>query len=42
MPMIAILGFVDVIGLIMAAIYLTRRWTKRHPAHAPAQPSRAH
>jgi membrane protease YdiL (CAAX protease family) len=42
MPMMAILGFVDLIGLMVAAIYLTSRWTKRHPAHAPAQPSLAH
>jgi hypothetical protein len=31
MPMIAILGFVDVLGLMAAAIYLTWRWMRRHP-----------
>ena len=40
MPMIAILGFVDVLGLMAAATYLTWRWTRRHPrpitAAAPA------
>jgi hypothetical protein len=31
MPMIAILGFVEVIGLMAVSIYLAWRWTKRHP-----------
>jgi hypothetical protein len=37
MPMIAILGFMDVIGLMVAAIYLTRRWTARHAAGGQAR-----
>jgi hypothetical protein len=42
MPMIAILGFVDVIGLMVAAIYLTRRWTAKHAAGGQARLSHAH
>lgn len=41
MPMVAILGFVDVLGLMAAATYLTWRWTKRHPARAQARLSLA-
>ena len=38
MPMIAILGFVDVLGLMAAAIYITWRWTRQRlrPTTAPA------
>jgi membrane protease YdiL (CAAX protease family) len=42
MPMVAILGFLDVIGLMVVAIYLTWRWTKRHPSTAAVRPSLAH
>jgi uncharacterized protein len=30
MPMIAILGFVDILGLMVAAIWLMSRWSRRH------------
>jgi membrane protease YdiL (CAAX protease family) len=31
LPMVAILGFVDVIGLMAAGLWLVHRWAERHP-----------
>jgi uncharacterized protein len=36
LPMEAILGFADVAALMAVAIWLVSRWTRRHPAPAPA------
>jgi membrane protease YdiL (CAAX protease family) len=35
LPMIAILGFVDIVALMLAAIWLVRRWSRRRANHAP-------
>ncbi len=34
MPLIAVLGFVDVLGLMALAAFLVARWQRRHPAPA--------
>jgi membrane protease YdiL (CAAX protease family) len=31
MPMVAILGFLDVFGVMLAAVFLANRWMRRHP-----------
>ena len=32
MPLVAVLGFVDVLGLMAVAVFLVARWQRRHPA----------
>jgi hypothetical protein len=32
LPLESILGFADVLGLMLAAIWFARRWERRHPA----------
>ena len=34
MPLIAVLGFVDVLGLMALAVFLVARWRRRHPVPA--------
>jgi hypothetical protein len=38
LPMEAILGFLDVLGLIVFAFWLARRWERRHPAASSSAP----
>jgi hypothetical protein len=34
MPLIAVLGFLNILGLMLAAVLLVRRWQGRHPVTA--------
>jgi hypothetical protein len=41
MPLIAVLGLIDILGVMAAIVFLVRRWQRRHPvelaAPAPAR-----
>ncbi|HET9456028.1 MAG TPA: CPBP family intramembrane glutamic endopeptidase [Candidatus Limnocylindrales bacterium] len=38
LPLIAVLGFVDILGVMLAAIFLVHRWQRRHAAELRREP----